>query len=234
MTVRPIIFSAPMVNALLEDRKTMTRRILNPQPKVEYDLASETQEDLELRDMIWDADNSGLVAERHLVLGKPLAYAVGDLLWMRERWRAHRDHDQIAPRDLFDWSRVVVVSYEADGDQHDWLGRVRAAMHMPRTASRLTLEVTGVKIERLQDISEEDARAEGVLWVPGHGEITPADLHEGYSNYLCCRQGFEVLWDSINSKRGYVWKNNPYVVALTFTVHKRNVDALANAGRDDG
>jgi hypothetical protein len=87
---------------------------------------------------------------------------------------------------------------------------------MPRKYSRILLDLTDVRVQRVQEIGEGDARAEGVLWVPGHGEIAQADLEEGYSTYLDCRQGFQVLWNSINAKRGFGWDVNPWVWAITF------------------
>lgn len=97
--------------------------------------------------------------------------------------------------------------------------RWRPSLFMPRWASRTILEVTAVKAERLQDISEEDARAEGVLWVPGHGDITLAELNAdpGYSMYLNCREGFEVLWSTIHKRDSPSgWNTNPWVWAYEF------------------
>ena len=97
------------------------------------------------------------------------------------------------------------------------------AIHMRMAASRLTLKVTGVKVERLQDISEADARAEGVLYVPGHGEISHDELRAdpGFSNFLNCRQGFELLWGDLHGHQA--WMANPEVIAISFTVAKRNI-----------
>jgi hypothetical protein len=102
--------------------------------------------------------------------------------------------------------------------------RWRPSIHMPRRVSRLTLDVTAVKIERLQEITEDDARAEGVLYVPGHGDLSPAELSAdpGYSNYLNCRLGFWALWDTLHGPGA--WAQNPEVVALTFAVHELNID----------
>jgi hypothetical protein len=90
---------------------------------------------------------------------------------------------------------------------------------MPREACRTILEVTSVKAERLQDISEEDARAEGFLWVPGHGNVTLTEIKcdPGLMMYLNCREGFEVLWSSIHKPDGPKgWKANPWVWAYAF------------------
>ncbi|RFC65033.1 hypothetical protein DYI37_03980 [Fulvimarina endophytica] len=91
-------------------------------------------------------------------------------------------------------------------------------MFMPRWVSRLTLVVTEVRVEHLQDISEDDARAEGmaVTW--------SGNMAEGPSKFA--DENFAELWDSLNAKRGYGWDTNPWVVAITFTVHQSNIDAM--------
>lgn len=213
---RPILFSGPMVRALLDGRKTQTRRVLGPQ-SVQVD-------EFKVR------------------------FAAGDRLYVREAWRTFISLDKVPPRDV--WSpgqeRGAGVYYEAGGNlsitkgiaDRQWLfgdderpagaGKFRQGMHMPRWASRLTLPVTDVRMQRLQEISEADARTEGVLWVPGHGEITPAELNAdpGYSNFLNCRQGYEVLWDHLNADRGFGWATNPWVVVISFTVERGNIDVL--------
>jgi len=228
MTERPILFSAPMVRAILEGRKTQTRRILNPQPPGDQHRS--------LRDVVWgddaqklaarsdrsqhawagfddDRTNPAIAAYYHCPYGQP-----GDRLYVRESFSGPHEWQTIPPAGWgWDTGTRPPIWYWADGNpEHgDWT-RPKPSIHMPRWASRILLEITDVRVQRVQDISEEDARAEGVLWVPGHGEITPADLHEGYSNYLDCRQGFWALWDSINAKRGYGWNANPWVWCLTF------------------
>lgn len=200
----PIIFSAAMVRALLDGRKTMTRRYAWTMQRI---------------------DIHGVHG------GKPTPWQKvkpGDLLWVRETfWGCDFAETGYLP--------IVVYAERHHGKTYDHPGNVRIAaprfghipsIHMPRSASRLTLVVTATKIERLQDINEKDARAEGVLYVPGHGEITLEELRAdpGYSNFLCCRHGFEMLW---NEQHGPdAWDANPEVVALTFTVHKANIDAL--------
>jgi hypothetical protein len=226
MTDKPILFSGPMVRAILEGRKTQTRRVLNPQPHAR----------LVNGDWEWW---SGFIGWRPMSdeLAHPLLkqhvlrYAIGDRLWVRECVSLNYfDDGSTAYR--ADWHSGSDWHSGADEafDQPKW----RPSIHMPRWASRITAPVTDVRVQRLQDISEADARAEGVLWVPGHGEITMDDLRAdpGYSNFLNCRQGFQYLWDSLNANRKdkdgnrlpYAWDDNPWVVAVTTEPYACNID----------
>lgn len=250
---RPIIFSAPMVRAILAGRKTQTRRVIKPQPRHGATVFQDGARG------VWFAHTkTGPGSDCVEVDAVEPGYSIGDRLWVREAWRVGAwDHNcgrmcidfrsdgaadpiwrSVPDPDWFEhnWIKISdeldrkAVPTNADG-QYLWKrGEAplswRPGIHMPRWASRLTLTVTDVRVQRLQEISEEDARAEGVLWVPGHGEIKRADLHEGFSNYLNCREGFQVLWDSLNASRGFGWDASPWVVALTFTVHHGNIDAL--------
>src|SRR5690606_14173331 len=127
MTVRPIIFSAPMVRAILEGRKTQTRRPAWQAPRVFIQTDGEPPEPI-LVPTVWQKTEPG------------------DLLWVRETW-AESAHGPVYKADVLG----------ADTDGWGW----RPSIHMPRWASRITLEVTDVRLQRLQEISEEDARAEG-------------------------------------------------------------------------
>jgi hypothetical protein len=190
MAVKPILFSGPMVRALLEGRKTQTRRVLKEPPR-------------------------GFPIPR-----LDTSFAPGDLLWVRETW----GHDG---RDLDEVRRGV----ESDGPfrgpyyatDADWFDNAtiqrKPSIHMPRWASRLTLCVTNVRVQRVQYISGEDVEAEGVVIPDEHR----GDLH---SPSRWGPDHFRPLWDDLNEKRGYGWDANPWVVALTFTVHRCNVDFL--------
>lgn len=206
---RPILFSGPMVNAILEGRKTQTRRVIKPvQPRT---------------DGLWPAGRNPL---EDCPYGAP-----SDRLWVRETWYC----DHCFERDYAKTGAVYVgrtlsrkecedewrshLFFRADGEpdfggeRADW----KPSIHMPRWASRLALEVTEVRVQRLQKISEADARAEGV------GE--PAFVHEGNHN-VWAKHGheryrllFQGLWDSINGERlGCSWSDDPWVWALTFKV----------------
>lgn len=187
---RPILFSGPMVRALLAGRKTQTRRIVKPQPRP---LCSHV-EPFRGEGGGWIAgDNTGRIF--HCPYGKP-----GDLLWARETWG---DDKQFG-------GKLYRATHEGD----DPIGSGwRPSIHMPRSASRLTLELTGVKIERLNDISKADVIAEGITERDG-GPIEDAvcGWHEPYA----------ALWEKLNGAGS--WEANPWVWALAFRVHTVNVD----------
>jgi hypothetical protein len=138
----------------------------------------------------------------------------GDRLWVREAWAVGKPCDDIRPRDLAEYndeSSQLAVDYKADahriwGDTGD-CGKTRPGIHMPRWASRITLEVTGVRVERVQSISEADAIAEGV------GSWRPDTMRYVAQNPV---QEFSELWDSINAERGYSWESNPWVWVVGF------------------
>lgn len=204
---RPILFSGAMVHAILEGRKTQTRRVIKPQP--EY--AQRDGRLLRLEEInpdLWPT------ATARLLPSCPYG-AKGHRLWVRETWAVRS-----LPSGLW-------VEYKADGDniplpgpdEHDIRdegGKVdlaryatpadhwRPSIHMPRWASRIDIEITGVRVERVQDISEEDAIAEG---------IPPWDRDP---NGVVPRIGFASLWDSINGERGYGWDANPWVWVVEF------------------
>ncbi len=165
---RPIIFGSEMVKAILEGRKTQTRRVVKPQPSAGVRFSPFVPGQVE--------DGHG--AEMRC------PYAV-DRLWVRETWGY--------------WGSIQTpewVIYREDGDKAGM--RWMSPIFMPRWASRITLEVVSVRVERLQEISDSDARAEGVL----------CDLN--------CRRPFVNLWDFINAERGYGWDANPWVWVIDF------------------
>lgn len=205
MTDRPILFSAPMVRALLDGRKTQTRRVLTK--KSAHDALAVFG-----RGFLLLPGNADLVG-----------YAAGDRLWVREAWHAARSLDGTPPRDI---PRDADIEHAATARSYAEIGlkgKLRPGMFLPRWASRLTLIVTDVRVQRLQEISEEDAVAEGV-----------ERDSDGWLDYLmpatqCCgtaRDSYRTLWDSLNAKRGYGWSENPWVVAVTFQVFKGNIDEL--------
>lgn len=201
MTDRPILFSAPMIRALLDGRKTQTRRLLNPQPK-QFPLREGGMCDVALetsQNESWPRVRLGRVITRQEV-----PFAVGQRLWVREAWAKHASGTDYAA-DLADASRAQA-------------GPWKSGRFMPRAQSRLTLTVTNVRVERLQDISEDDARAEGAscLTMDADGKF----YENARGNYYT---GFSGLWDHIHGPGA--WDENPWVAAVTFDVRKGNIDA---------
>lgn len=208
MADRPILFSAPMVRTLLDGRKTQTRRILKPQPNV-------LNGGLPL--------NNGRGAYSTDGGWKRYPIAKGDRLWVRESWKPHSTFDHLPPREM----PKSNVFYLADDKYSPSGSRVRPGIHMPRWASRITLIVTDVRVERLQAINEEDAVAEGI-------ERLPNGLWSNYGQREASHEGFEfasnsyrALWNTINGPDA--WEANPWVVAYTFTVELGNIDQIGDA-----
>ncbi len=222
MSDKPIIFSAPMVRALLDGRKTQTRRVL----KISGHRTFSQFGPSDTNGYDWHFRDAGARWHdyRHADLLARLPYAVSDRLWLRE---AHAIREAIRmPR------RIDNIEYRADlpGEAPPMTDpissarllwnlqpkRWRPSIHMPRWASRITLTVTDVRVQRLQDISEADARAEGAVmpWLGSPGTAED-DTRTGLSE-------FEALWNSLHGPDA--WDQNPWVVALTFTVQKGNID----------
>lgn len=196
----PIIFSAPMVRALLDGRKTQTRRILKPQPSKPFGGI--------FCDAVkwWTGDSlTGEVIESLRV-----PYAVGDRLWVREAWRVRAGkYDRMKPADL---PQTATVLYEADPFEKgiDY-GKRRPSIHMPRWASRITLEVTEVRVQRLQEISGEDTIVEGVQ-CPTCEAMKYSACHD--SGCFHSLQLFKELWNGLHGPGA--WEANPWVAAISF------------------
>lgn len=197
---RPILFSAPMIRALLAGTKTQTRRAVRPQPECGF------------------------------IVGSPGSPAcpyglTGDLLYVKESWRTAKSLDDLDGTNIADkclnagyrkpWTPM---QFEADGyrcsnwrgfgsgDEIATPGRYRHARFMPRWASRLTLRITDVRVQRLQEISNDDSIAEGI------------------EDQRAPRMQYCKLWESINGAGS--WAANPWVWAISFEVIQRNVDEV--------
>lgn len=194
MTERPILFSAPMVRAILDGRKTQTRRVITrPEPKF-FDWVSR---------LVWEPE-MGLVVKDKFgfsrdVWTRDCPYGMpGDQLWVRETWQSLVEHDHLAPSRISEGSDI---QYPATYD--GWASKHRPSIHMPRWMSRLQLEVTGVRVERLNAISEADAVAEGIHQDCKGGPIS----------------GYQSLWDYINGAGS--WDANPWVWVVEFRLLER-------------
>jgi len=209
MKTKPMLFSGPMVRAILDGRKTQTRRVLNPQPSVARNAGAFYRPHPTTAPREWYC----LLGE-HIHNIQKIPYAPGDRLWVREAWAQYPI--EINPEPCDAWYKASDRHPPTTERPNHW----RPSIHMPRWASRLTLEVTDVRVQRVQEISDVDVVAEGVE-VPGNKIIDRFDVTRTAGGDL-----FRPLWDSLNAKRGYGWEVNPWVVALTFKVHRCNVDRL--------
>lgn len=230
MADKPIIFSGPMVRAILDGRKTQTRRVLKPQPRphiASFQRVFKDPPHFEALNTCGKPVVDAFPQGKHFVTPYPsIRFGIGDRLWVRE---AHYltddgDYEQVVyaeDREGVAAHLAAIAKYEkAPWATEAWLARhhkLRPSIHMPRWASRLTLTVTDVGVQRVQEISSADAIAEGC---PPYANSATIDCDTPDP-----RSEFRDLWDSINAKRGCGWDANPWVVALTFSVEKRNIDA---------
>lgn len=217
--VKPILFSGPMVQAILREieapgtGKTQTRRV--------------QKADIAAAQRVYHLNGKPVAVEHDRRWPIRTKFNIGDLLWVRETCAT--------------WEGLCEdVVYRADASENDWAAlshdartgapwKRRPSIHMPRWASRLTLEVTGVKVERLQDISEADALAEGVVWSDEwRAFVVPGVKHwnEDFPvlSRSTAREMYAALWDFINGLGA--WSDNPWVVAVTFRPHLCNIDAF--------
>lgn len=209
--MKPILFSTPMVQAILDGRKTQTRRIIKPQPAKE---ATQFERFIETVDCGLEArfgsKNSSAVCDR-----KP-QYKPGDILWVRETFcEVPYEHNHVPIKGGH--ITIPKYAYKADSER-DYTGIWKPSIHMPREAARIFLRVKTVRVERLQDITEEDARAEG---------CSTKILNDGWKNIgtLTARDEFITLWEHLNAKRGLGWDRNPWVWVVEFE-HMSKGEAL--------
>ena len=224
MTDRSILFSGPMVRALLDGRKTQTRRIIKPQPfasgyydgEIEINVIPANDQYPKVFRFNANAVGVGAILEE---VFKPRINA-GDRLWARETWQGLSFGDYQPTKSSLCEVRYAATDPCADLDAEARGYPWRPSIFMPRWASRLTLIVTDVRVERLQDISDADSIAEGVeqsAKFPGR-YLTPA------GDYAVPKVAYQRLWENINGKGA--WDANPWVAAYTFSVIKQNIDQI--------
>lgn len=202
MKQRPIIFNGEMVRAILDGRKMQTRRVVAKQPTTDLPVSTVAVEDRGI------GFAEGRVITQYCPYGQP-----GDLLYVREAFaQPYRRTDQHSG-----------CIYRADGPEymaipkHQWGAEAgwKPSIHMPKWAARIWLEVTAVRVERVQDISEDDARAEGITdgGCLNCGEHEPCGCDDPAPDAV---DAFIWLWNSINAKRGHGWDENPWVWVVSF------------------
>jgi len=192
MKERPIIMSAESVKAILDGRKTQTRRIVkvaNDEPcgvGVHFDGKTKGLKAFYI-------NTNGDINDYRCPYGQ-----AGERLWVKEN---------------LEKEQYGAISYAANHEfipetSWVWKNDKLSAMFMPKGLSRITLEITNIRVERLQDITEKDAKAEGC-------DVTDNDLIACY-NYENARNKYEKLWNKLNAKRGYSWDTNPFVWVIEF------------------
>jgi len=180
--MKPIIFSTEMVQAILAGRKTMTRRAVPLRIVHQFDWTKG------LSDAVFVEQATGDVYDACY----PAPYKVGSVLYVRETWY------------LDDFGYQFRVCDNGQIFYDDGSTKWKPSIHMPKEAARIFLKVTEVRCERLRDITEEDAIAEGVR------------IGIGGMPFFSCKDAYAALWDSLNEKRGYGWEINPWVWVYTF------------------
>jgi hypothetical protein len=215
---KPILFSAPMVKAILDGRKTQTRRIMKPQPEYfeQYPHWRWTTPQLRKDGLGPFAIDSG---DRPGIFGK---YVPGETLWVRETWGPRTEQGKPVESRHYVKYRADFIddSPPADGmDWHTYEDKWRPSIFMPRWASRITLEITDVRVERLQEITNADAEAEGVGGMRDmRFAVALGNLHTTGHRF-----NFRDLWESINGNGS--WESNPWVWVLSFRNSKGAADA---------
>jgi hypothetical protein len=200
---KPILFNTEMVQAILEGRKTVTRRVLKHQPVYEENIAYMGNGVYRFEhygfDLSKDWPNISLAKSE----GKNIPFEVGDILYVRETWSIHECVKCRAGIPALGGECKCKYVYRASYGATDF--RWKPSIHMPKKAARIFLKVTDVRVERLQDITEEDAIAEGMSKTLVDGVV-----------FISAKGNFHVFWDSLNIKRGYGWDTNPWVWVIEF------------------
>jgi hypothetical protein len=189
---RPIIFTAESIRAILDHRKVQTRRVIK---LLEFQQSESKKYNWMFRDKnyLWNEVSTERLIEKWCPYGK-----VGDHLWVRETW-AECKHVTIngSPTALYKSTYIQPSKFP------EFTPKWRPSIFMPRWASRIDLEITGLRAERIQNITEEDAIAEGIE-------------QKEPNNVVSAKYRFAQLWDSINAKRGFGWDKNPFVWVIEF------------------
>jgi hypothetical protein len=188
---RPILLQGWGVRATLKGDKTQTRRVIKPQPEYhEGTIGAEY--------FGWRHPKNG---KTYINMDPPLCLygQPCDLLWVRETWCSPGLDSEHKP----------IICYRASGDPVTNGTPWRPSIHMSRCLSRLTLRITAIRVQRVQEITDGDVAAEGVDW---------SSTRIGNDHGSPARDAYAYLWDGLNAKRGYSWESNPWVWAISYEV----------------
>lgn len=221
MKERGMIFNGVMVRAILDGRKTQTRRPVNPQPTLTKGSGFSWKGNL-YGSGSDDRETNINFAHVACPFGKP-----GDHIWVRETWQAiHDSVDEFGhveertyapsiPKEKDRYWHTVYAEHFGDENREDRGFPWRPSIHMPRWASRITLEITGVRVERLHSINERDAVREGLFQLPASGRycLQPGMQYFGEASH-CAKEVYSWLWESIYGEHS--WQANPWVWVIEF------------------
>lgn len=201
---RPILFSTPMVQAILDGRKTMTRRAI----KLPFNVPTGFYPDRYNKGeqwTFWNNEGGSLLPYFKCPYGQ-----VGDVLWVRETW---------SPLVIGGGKNFDSIAYKANGDEPSSIGW-KPSIFMPKSACRLKLRITSIRVERLNEISEKDAKKEGVeiVELPPTGKWYKCYTGKFTTGFSSAISSFRSLWESINGKES--WIENPWVWVIEFEVIK--------------
>lgn len=216
MSERPILFSAPMILAILDGRKSVTRRIVKPDPGPYWNPTVGLYNPTVITNGGYEAPGPEIYGASDETQGRKCPYGQpGGRLWVREAIRLVPDQEPD------DGTGPVLSAYDADGvltvaDAWPWKRRYLPPMHCPRGLSRIMLEIVSVRVERLQDINGRDADAEGAPRYACDGPHCP-DGENGCNARGCAgaREWYEELWNEINGADS--WAANPWVWCIEFS-----------------
>lgn len=221
MNEKPILFSAPMVRAILEGRKTQTRRVVKfKNHPIMQGATGQAQEHYEMKAVypmpkggfvFWSGDPGKDFSDKACAdstdgLRCPYGEA-GNHLWVRETWAGHSMQNNLKPTEFpvgYPFIYRADIQNNDSRQSHYWW---RPSIFMPRWASRITLEIVNVRVARVQEINAADILAEGIN---AHFAVRKTDP------LPTSRSAFAKLWDTINKKRGFGWDVNPWVWVLEF------------------
>lgn len=207
--MKPILFNTEMVRAILEGRKTVTRRVVKPEQ-------NETliRKDVSIKDFVEGIGfTNGLTPEEIIRASYKAPYKVGDVLYVRETWGNYGDGTPLLYK--ADYPDGATTYKHDDGIHICDLPKWKPSIHMPKAAARIFLRVTSVSVERLQDMTVEDCHKEGV-------NIATSSITDGETikrDHDFSLEKFETLWDSTikpDQLKYYGWESNPYVWVIEF------------------
>ena len=197
MKERPIPLNSESVRAILDGRKTQTRRVIKSQPELTIEGKLNTSQEI-INKFV-----------QHFLFHCPYGQ-VGDILKIKEPWATENRYNHLKPSKV---PQTAEIFYLADGGYSPFkMGKVRSPRFMPLLFSRIPVEITEIRVERVQEITYDDCWAEGI----NKNLPTERKINKIVTQQVTPKTYFQELWDSLNAKRGYGWEKNPWVFVISF------------------